>query len=67
MLKEEIALLVNYSSKLLLAHVRLSSGFSQMETIKQSWFNVLCHDEKDKFWSLETQSFMLFLMSNAFV
>ena len=41
MLKEKIAPLVNYSSKLLLPHVRSSNGvpFSQMETIKQTWFD----------------------------
>ena len=38
MLKEEIALLVSYSSKILLAYLKLSNGvpFSQIETIKQS-------------------------------
>ena len=68
MLKEEIALLVNYSLKILLAYLKLSDGvpFSQIETIKQSWFDFWCHDRKDKLWSLETQSYMLLLMSNSF-
>lgn len=42
--------LVNYASKLLLAHLRVCNGvpFSQMETIKQSWFDFWCQDGKDK-------------------
>ena len=38
MFKEEIALLVNYSLKILLAYLKLSDGvpFSQIETIRQS-------------------------------